>query len=481
MGSAKLFFELVREWKDASSVSRQEILRAIDGHGVSDETVKDWVKGRAYPQVFDIIHYGLSVEEGNALADEILKQLNGVSDYKTYRWVMKSLYITTLLTSHDTYAKEKERVKQFLRFISALRNGGLHGDFARKSGAPESTTKTWFLYRTTPGYLKYAASVPKESPGVGKRWLPLVVKESGLERFIRVPLRIRSRKDIKDLLEQLTPLDSRKMRQWAKRYIGLEDAVAFMYLLGAIFSDGGFGRRKGITTRVSLTASKKYNWSKSFGEAFCYCLGLVGIHSTRTKDEKSRDKHGREILKYHWGSSHSPLLSYVRRALFGLQEHHVKARDSVQMEWVFSLDESLRVAFLRGIADGDGYASIRSFTAGVATKVNGSFIQKLLDSLEIESKPYENGVLISKDEAIRQAERIRMFYVAVGRMRRLSELVIMLASMKWKKIQGNEKETILRLRKRGFTDGEITSFLWAEYGIARRPTTIHAFLKRNGF
>ena len=480
MGDAKLYFELVREWKDASSVSRQDILKAIGGHGVSDETVKDWVKGRAYPQVFDIIHYGLSVEEGNALADEILKQLDGINDYKTYRRVMKSLYITDLLTGHKHYAKEEEKVRQFYRFIAALRNGGLHGDFARKSGAPESRTKHWFLYRRVPRYLKYAASTPKESPGMGKRWLPLLIRESGLARFIRVPLRIRSRKDIEDLLGQLFPVQSNQMRKWAKRYQKLEGAVAFMYLLGVIFSDGGFGRKKGTTTSVSLTASKRYNWSMAFGEAFCYCLGLLGITSSKNKDAKGKDKDGRVLLKHNWGSRHSPILSYIRKTLFGLLETDTKANQSMKMEWIFTLDKELRAALLRGIADGDGFATIRSFHAGIGTKANKPFIGKLLKSMGIKSGRYSNGVSILTNDAIRRAEAIRMFLIAEGKMGRLTELVAMLDSMVHRKIQGEEKDVIIRLHKDGLTDGQITSMLWADYGIARRPTTIRGFLKRQG-
>ena len=170
----------------------------------------------------------------------------------------------------------------------------------------------------------------------------------------------------------------------------------------------------------------------------------------------------------------------MRKTLFGLLEHHTKANDPVEMEWVFSLDEELRVALLRGIADGDGFASIRSFHTGISTKVNKPFIGKLLKSMDIKSGRYSNGVNILTTDAIRRAEAIKIFLAAEGKTRRLTELVAMLDSMVHRKIQGEEKDTIIQLHRRGLTDGQITSTLWAEYGIARRPTTIRGFLKRQG-
>jgi hypothetical protein len=56
----------------------------------------------------------------------------------------------------------------------------------------------------------------------------------------------------------------------------------------------------------------------------------------------------------------------------------------------------------------------------------------------------------------------------------------MLDSMNHRKIQGEEKNIILRLNEKGLSNGQITSTLWADYGTARRPTTIGAFLKRLG-
>jgi hypothetical protein len=56
----------------------------------------------------------------------------------------------------------------------------------------------------------------------------------------------------------------------------------------------------------------------------------------------------------------------------------------------------------------------------------------------------------------------------------------MLDSMNHRKIQGEEKNIILRLNEKGLSNGQITSILWGDHGIARRPTTIGAFLKRLG-
>ncbi|MHA1928428.1 MAG: hypothetical protein ACTSV2_07600 [Candidatus Thorarchaeota archaeon] len=478
--NARVFFKLVRKLKGKRSLLKQDIFSLGKELGVSHETARSWVMGVAQPMIFDIINNGLSVGEGNTLADELLSRLNGISNFKTYSRMMKWLYITELLKSHKYHDKESVRVRQYFRFIDALRRGGLHGDFAKRSGAPVSTTKTWILKKRTPRYLKYACSIPKTHPGRGKRWLPLTVKESGLEQFVSVPLKIKSERSIDEILEQLSPLSSKRMKTWRERYKGLAGSIAFMYLLGTIFSDGSFGRKKGTTTNVSLSASKKYNWSMAFGEAFCYCLGLLGIGSSRRKDRESTDKDGNRLVQRAWGSKMSSLLSYIRKSLFGLQETQTKNQDAVDMDWVFNLPLDLRLSLLRGIADGDGFASIRWFGAGICTKPNKIFIERLLSSLGINSRRYSNGLSVDLNEAIRRANEIEIFLSAVGKSERLSELVSMLDSMDRKKIQGKEKEIIIRLSNRGLSDGQITSILWAEHGIARRPTTIRGFLKRHG-
>ncbi len=476
---ARLFYALYGNWMEKRVISRQFILDGIGDCLVSDETVKEWVKGISLPQIFGLIHNGLSVSEGCRIRDEIISSLNGITSHSEYKRTMNRLYITRLLVTHKNHSEENDRVEQFFRFLEALKQGGLHSDFARRSGAPKSTTKTWILYRTIPRYIKYAASVPKSPPGRGKRWLPLSVRESGLGDFIKVPLRIRRASDIEEVMDQLTPHTSGRMKNWAKTYPELEGATAFMYLLGAIFSDGSFGRKTGSTTRVRLTASDTYNWSVTFGEAFSYCLGLLGLRVSR-RSREYKEKTGAAHRRFEWESKHSSILGYMRSSLFGLRGHQTKARDSVEMEWVLDLETPLRIGFLRGVADGDGFATVRAFHAGISSKANKRFLMRLLDSLGIESRSYRTGVRIDKTAALRRSAETGLFYTAGGKSLRLKQIVSMLDAMNRKRIKDEEKEIIVKLYNEGLTDGEIICTLWSEYGIARRPTTIDAFLRRIG-
>ena len=67
---------------------------------------------------------------------------------------------------------------------------------------------------------------------------------------------------------------------------------------------------------------------------------------------------------------------------------------------VLSLPPHFQIAFLQGIADGDGWTSIRTLEAGISTTTNQTLIDKIMTNLGIESKIYGNDVRIIKKKAL---------------------------------------------------------------------------------
>ncbi len=150
------------------------------------------------------------------------------------------------------------------------------------------------------------------------------------------------------------------------------------------------------------------------------------------------------------------------------------------MDWIFSIPREWKIALIQGIVDGDGFASIPASRAGIGSKMNTIFLIWLLKSVDIESRAYQTGIEISKTEAIRNASELPLFKNATEKQAKLDELVKMLNSMERKPISGAEAKEIRQLSEEGFSDGEVTEYLWKQFGIARRPTTIRSYLKRIG-
>ena len=131
-----------------------------------------------------------------------------------------------------------------------------------------------------------------------------------------------------------------------------------------------------------------------------------------------------------------------------------------------------RIAYVQGVADGDGHASVRSLNAGIATKFNKKAYGSLLATLGIKSVSNGGGIIISQRGSLRKAAELPLFRHADGRLFRLKEAIIMIAAMKHTKVSIGERKAILEYHKEGLNANQIVPLLWAELGKARRSGTI---------
>jgi hypothetical protein len=391
---------------------------------------------------------------------------------------MKTFYLLEFQKLLPNYKKEYELVKEFYRFLEALEKGGLYSDITKRGQLSMGRTKARRLEHRFPRLVTIATLIPEDPPRRGHRWIVLEVKNGQPQRFIQVPLSIRSVNDIAGVLDQLVPLKSKKMKTWLQRFGSIPRLTAFMYLLATLVSDGFFTRRNGASTALGISLSTKYPWSESFGEMFCYCLGLFGFKAGRIKNSVSKNKAGEEIENMNWLSSASPFFLWIRNSLLGLSIDRKKSGQPIGSEWILGFPKELLIPFIQGIADGDGFASIRRLHAGISTKHNKEFIRHVLRILGIESMEYSNGLMISKKRAIEAAARIPIFRNSDGRLNRLRELHRMLSSIRRTRVSSSELEAFMKLHEQGLNSGEIVATLWAENGIIRRPKTIDDAIKR---
>jgi len=463
------FFRLVRRYRGVEFYAPSDIYKLEKELGVSRETIRAWLIGEALPMVFDMLDRGLSIEEAEEKFREITSRLNGVESWSELRRRTKTFYPQEDTEQLPTYQKDVLHAKAFFKFLTALRKGGLHTDIAKRAGLSVAKVKGLLHGEGFPWLVRTATMIPAEKPRRGYRWLPLIMDtQKRMRAWIQVPKMIRGLNEVVSLQKQLMPLKGKSMKNWKKRFGDLEFVEAFMYLLGAFTSDGTVGRKEGVSTRLGISLSKKYPWSEAFGELFCYCLGILGIRAKREKD--TMDENGNE--KANWSSNHSSLPIWIIGSALGLRRGQAKGKQSISADWILKMSKGNRISFVQGLADGDGHASVRGLSAGIATKTNKEFILKLLASLGIESTSYSNGIVFNKKDSLRNASQLPFFRAADGRQFRLEEIIRMIDSMDWASVSADERVLIMNLHSEGCTAGEISSILWEKLGRARRTPTI---------
>ena len=132
------------------------------------------------------------------------------------------------------------------------------------------------------------------------------------------------------------------------------------------------------------------------------------------------------------------------------------------------------------MADGDGYATVRSLTAGIGSKHNKEFFQKLLEFFGIHSVDGGTALIITRTKSLQIAANLPLFRYADGRLFRLREIVTMLLSVKYSKVSAEERKRILEYYRQGVKINQIGSLLWVDFGKVRRSSVVKKVIKNAG-
>jgi hypothetical protein len=137
---------------------------------------------------------------------------------------------------------------------------------------------------------------------------------------------------------------------------------------------------------------------------------------------------------------------------------------------------------LQGLADGDGYASIKTNHVGIASKPNRRFIGQLLSTFGIHSNMKATKVVINRQEDIFKTNDIPFFRHATSRKKKHDELSKMVEQFKRdrasKKVPDHEMALIRKMHEQGLTPGEITEKLWLNHGLPRSISSVFKIVKR---
>ncbi len=477
---AKLHLRLFCEYHDKEFIPRGTIARLSKETGTSPTTLKRWLLQGARPRMYYWL--GMApIHERKEKVDRILTGLNGATNTEEVRRRFSKLYSGEERVGASTHSKNHDYTEKFFLFLKEYLSGGIIKDIARKLKVGHTTASEWLRGSQLPTEVKFASLIPAETPSDDWKWLPLRLNSqlNIPEDFIQVPVEVSSPEDILDVLKQLESLTTPEMAEYESQFGDISDPIAFMYLLGLIIADGGFVSDTSWSSRVKLFASKKYNWSKTLGEAFCYAMGRIGISADR-KSDSVRVRHGRTQVCRVWSSEASPLFMWMKKTMLGLDASTVKKENKIHADWILQMPREWRVSFIQGLADGDGYASFSTSTVAIATATNQILFNRILTSLEIRSSIESTKVRIRRHADIMRAKELPFFKHATGRQDRLNNLskMIKLTKTKRGKLTTADFKLVLELSSKGYSPGQISETLWYEYGISRTTASIEGILRR---
>ncbi|TXT56052.1 MAG: hypothetical protein BAJATHORv1_30436 [Candidatus Thorarchaeota archaeon] len=365
--------------------------------------------------------------------------------------------------------------KQFYRFLSHIQEGGLRRDIARISCTHRKNVDNWIKCQL-PRLPRLASEIPRFPTPHNWMWLPISTKGKSFTNWIKVPFRVKYHDAVRYVLSQISSVETKQMRDWTRSFGKISKSNALGYVLGVICSDGYF-QRKSVVERVALNLSKTYDWSKNFGDGFCYCLGRIGINAHQIADSISLyewDDSIRESYTMNWISESSPILNWIKRSCLGFQLKGSKS--NIDAEWIIDAPKDFRICFIQGVSDGDG--TVTSMLAEISTTSEGEFYSRVLDSLGFSTKFSDSRVLIHRVEDIPKAAHLPLFKFASGRQKKLNHLSRMTqVSSEAGYMSESEKELIQSLIKQDYGRSEIRFKIWEELRISRSEVAIWRFKK----
>ncbi len=481
MSSIEIHLAVYLAFHGRNLITSNEIHRLAKALKIPAKRVRRIVREGLKPRLYHYLNKEPSLSEKIGRVNEILLKLNGVSSMEAANCRLEMLYYIDELRRMKSHDTNIQNALHFFRFLNEYVRGGTRKALSAKTKAGTSSLSEWLNARQFPTYAKYAASIPLTPLRSGWRWLPFRLNPmlNMPEEFMQIPLGITSPDDLIEAVDNLKSLDSPVMEKYEQKFGKVSKPLALMYLLGLLFSDGTFKFDTDLSAKVILSASVKYPWSAELGDAFCYALGKLGLSAERRQNSR-RKKRGKLREFMVWESEASPFLMWLKKTLLGLNPSDKKKEVPVQSDWILEMPREWRIAFVQGLSDGDGYASLKTFRVGIASKTNQHFIKRLLASFNIDSKIDKTKVVIHRYGDIIKANSLPLFKHASSRQERHNHLqkIIEKRSTSRKKVQSNEANLIMAMHERGLSPGQITERLWLEYKIARTTKSVDGIIRR---
>jgi hypothetical protein len=152
----------------------------------------------------------------------------------------------------------------------------------------------------------------------------------------------------------------------------------------------------------------------------------------------------------------------------------------INCNWILKAPYKIKLAFLQGISDGDGSASLSDWRVQIRTKFNASFLKELLFSLGIESRVTEGKAVISKFDEVIKCSKLPFFRHAESRSLNL-KIIRRLLGFRNKESDLNDMKLlnyIFSLYAKGCGKVKINLMIANKFGVSFEPSHLRNILAR---
>jgi hypothetical protein len=475
---AETHLTLTHHLKGKTHLQRGDRKRLGKELGITRQKFTAWAQDARQPRLYYELDRMLSKSQANRIIAQLHQKNNGITSTEDILTQLATYYPNPELSTSKHHHKRLTQCTQYFHALSLLKNGGAYLDVARTLNVHHSQIMRWFDGHR-PDYLELTRRIPQQPPEPNHQWLPLTMEGNfHPTNFIHVPKTIETWTQIQKVIQQTQPLNTPQIRRWQDQFGNITKDAAFAYLLGIIVSDCGKTSINRTSHRIDLRLSKEYTWSYQVGEATCYYLGQLGIRAKLVGD---RDSSTGKNTCHSWNSENSPLLQWIDKTCLGLESDQRTTYTAIKAKWLISAPKSIRIKFLQGLNDGDGWASTKDQALGNACEPNIPFIKELLKSLGIHSTEDGRRIRIKRQKSVLLAVKLPYFLHAAERQKSAEKLAKMIRARRETNpefIPQRVINEVHRLDTKGLSKGIIAELIFDKFGFSYDKRRILYILKK---
>ncbi|MFX1299947.1 MAG: hypothetical protein ACFFDE_03315 [Promethearchaeota archaeon] len=473
---AESHVELFNRLRNRTFLNYGELRQFARKYNLSRNKIQGYIKDGSKPRLYFLIEKGFSKTEGKKRFEKLRVSINYLNSTQKVLRALKTYFPFEELLG--LWGRKKffhllNQVNKYFQVLNKLSEGGSYSQIAKDVQMRESQIWNWINKGIRPDLVNLASKIPKRVLKPRSKWLPIRMRNGYPYYpvgFTEVPLKPRKWAQIREVIDSLKTEHNMELETF---FEDIEKNEAFAYVLGIMTSDAAKNGR-GTSMRLDLRLSKSYDWSKEIGDYTCNCLKKLGISANEHEPEKKRSYH-------HWISEKSPIITWMLRCCLGIKRNEVTTYNQIRAEWLLKAPHEIKVKFLQGLSDGDGWASVSNHAIGITCGVNKSFVSKLLLSCKIRAFEAGRNIQIKKPDSVEQAVNLPFFLNASGRQKAAKKVGKMARA---RQSRGNAEmpseiyERILELRKKSNSYGRIAEAIFDETGYSYSSAGIFYILKR---
>jgi hypothetical protein len=291
------------------------------------------------------------------------------------------------------------RDKMYYSKLAALVSADARGQRLRNPsesmGVGLGSATSWAKQAIMPKLGHYlGAFVELGDPGLNKVWLAMECSHgqaNPIGKFLRVPTRIESWKDIEEVLAQTLPV-AQPSPHFSRTYL-------FGFLIGIVIGDAHKPKPGNGHRNIHIVLSKKYDTNVAIGDFATFCANDLGLRMRRHPDGPK--PHDKPFGFYVWVSQSSPFIDWIFNVVLGLKDGQHTTYDQVSMDWALEAPLDFRLGLIQGIAESDGSVSVASQTVEFWVIPDWDFMIKLLATFGLRGFRNREAVSLVKLQAVK--------------------------------------------------------------------------------